>query len=134
MIYKFTKRAEKALDEANKIAINLGHNYIGTEHLLYGLVKEGAGIASKVLESQGVTPEKVAKEIEILIGVNQNNLEIIDNSNDFVNGFKVVQTSNGEYAYVRQSDFQLLPFRYDVASDFNEYGFAMVGKKGVFLG
>lgn len=56
--------------------------------------------------------------------------EIIDNSNDFMNGFKVVQTSNGEYAYIRQSDSLLLPFRYDVASDFNEYGFAMVGKEG----
>lgn len=56
--------------------------------------------------------------------------EIVDNSNEFINGFKVVQTSNGEYAYIRQSDFLLLPFRYDVASDFNEYGFAIVGKNG----
>lgn len=54
--------------------------------------------------------------------------EILDNSNEFINGFKVVQTINGEYAYIRQSDFQLLPFRYDVASDFNKYGFAIVGK------
>ena len=56
--------------------------------------------------------------------------EIIDNSNVFINGFKIVQTSNNEYAYIRQSDSLLLPFRYDVASDFNEYGFAMVGKDG----
>lgn len=54
--------------------------------------------------------------------------EIVASSKHFVNGFKVVQTSNGEFAYIRQSDSQLLPFRYDVASDFNEYGFAMVGK------
>ena len=59
MIYKFTKRAEKALEAANKVAIELGHNYIGTEHLLYGLVKEGSGIACKVLENQGVTSEKI---------------------------------------------------------------------------
>ena len=71
MIYKFTKRAEKAIEAANSIAIELGHNYIGTEHLLYGLVKEGAGIASKVLENQGVTPEKIVQEIEYLIGVNE---------------------------------------------------------------
>jgi len=71
MIYKFTKRAEKALEEANKLAIELGHNYIGTEHLLYGLVKEGAGIASKVLESQGVSSEKILQEIEVLIGINK---------------------------------------------------------------
>ena len=41
MTYKFTERAKKALEIANEIAIELGHNYIGTEHLLYGLVKEG---------------------------------------------------------------------------------------------
>lgn len=56
--------------------------------------------------------------------------EIIDDSNDFINGFKVVQTSNGEYAYVRESDNTLLPFRYDVAFDFNQYGFAIVGRDG----
>ena len=71
MIYKFTKRAEKAIEAANSIAIELGHNYIGTEHLLYGLAKEGAGIASKVLENQGVTPENIMQEIEDLIGVNE---------------------------------------------------------------
>ncbi len=56
--------------------------------------------------------------------------EIVDSSSDFINGFKVVKTSNGEYAYLRQSDSKLLPYRYDVARDFNEYGFAMVGKDG----
>lgn len=56
--------------------------------------------------------------------------KIIDNSNEFVNGFKVVQTENGEYAYVRESDNNLLPFRYDIAFNFNQYGFAIVGKDG----
>lgn len=55
---------------------------------------------------------------------------IADDSNDFVNGFKVVKMKNGEYAYVRESNNSLLPFRYDVAFNFNEYGFAMVGKDG----
>lgn len=45
MIYKFTSRAEKALELANDLAMELGHNYIGTEHLLYGLAKEGTGVA-----------------------------------------------------------------------------------------
>ena len=71
MMYKFTKRAEKALEIANEIAIELGHNYIGTEHLLYGLAKEGSGVASKVLENQGATPEKILTEIEELIGRNE---------------------------------------------------------------
>lgn len=68
MTYKFTNRAEKALEIANELAIELNHNYIGTEHLLYGLVNEGTGVASKVLEMQGVTSEKVLEEIEMLIG------------------------------------------------------------------
>ncbi len=75
MTYKFTKRAEKAIAIANELAIQLGHNYIGTEHLLYGLVKEGAGIASQVLESQNVTPNKVLEEIEMLIGINEGIVE-----------------------------------------------------------
>ena len=70
MIYKFTKRAEKALELANEVALELGHDYIGTEHLLYGLIKEGSGIASKVLENQGVTAQKVLEEIDTLIGIN----------------------------------------------------------------
>ncbi len=69
MVYKFTNRAEHAIKEAEAIAREFGHNYIGTEHLLYGLIKEGSGVAAKVLESQEVTPEKVAEEIESLIGV-----------------------------------------------------------------
>ena len=68
MIYKFTNRAEKAIELANELALELGHNYIGTEHILYGLSKEGNGVASKVLESQEVKPEDILEEIEILIG------------------------------------------------------------------
>ncbi len=48
----------------------------------------------------------------------------------FVNGFKVVKTKNGEYGYIREEDNCLLPYRFDVALDFNEHGLAMVGKHG----
>ena len=68
MTYKFTNRAEKALEIANELAIELNHNYIGTEHLLYGLIAERTGVASQVLEMQNLTPEKVLEEIEMLIG------------------------------------------------------------------
>ena len=68
MMYKFTSRAEKAINIANEIAAELGHNYIGTEHLLYGLIEEGSGLASKVLQDQGLTSEKVLEEIDELIG------------------------------------------------------------------
>ena len=73
MTYKFTARAEKTLEIANVTAIELGHNYIGTEHLLYGLVKEGSGIANKVLENQGVTEEAIMQKIEELIGIGETN-------------------------------------------------------------
>ena len=68
MQYKFTSRAQKALELAENIAIELGHNYIGTEHILYGLSKEGAGVASKVLEEQNIIPENILIKIEELIG------------------------------------------------------------------
>ena len=71
MVYKFTARAEKALEIANEIALELGHNYIGTEHILYGLCKEGTGVVSKVLESQNITDEDILGEIEMLIGVGE---------------------------------------------------------------
>lgn len=56
--------------------------------------------------------------------------DIIDDSRGFVNGFKVAQLDNKEYAYVKEEGNTLLPFRYDIATDFNEYGYAMVGKDG----
>ena len=71
MMYKFTKRAEKAIEYANRIALEFGHNYIGTEHLLYGLLKEGSGVASKVLENQGITPEQIEEQIDALVGKNE---------------------------------------------------------------
>ncbi len=105
MIYKFTKRAEKALEHANKVAVKLGHNYIGTEHLLYGLVKEGAGIAGKVLENQGVTPDKILKEIEALIGTNEGALDTIESSVGFTprtkrvieNAFREAKKQDNDY-------------------------------------
>lgn len=71
MIYKFTARAEKAIEIANEAALELGHNYIGTEHLLYGLAKEGTGVASKVIENQDVTADDILQEIEMLIGTGE---------------------------------------------------------------
>ena len=68
MTYKFTTRAKKAIEIANDISLELGHNYIATEHILYGLVAEGAGIAAKVLENQGLTSEKIEQKIEEFIG------------------------------------------------------------------
>lgn len=68
MTYKFTNRAKKAIEFANELAMELGHSYIGTEHILYGLSKEGSGVASKVLENQEVTPDLIIDKIVELVG------------------------------------------------------------------
>ena len=68
MTYKFTSSAEKAIEYANQVTIELGHEYIGTEHLLYGIAKEDTGIASKVLEGQNINAETVHAQIEEIIG------------------------------------------------------------------
>ena len=68
MTYKFTNSAQNVLEIAKEIAIELGHNYIGTEHILYGLTEEENGVASKVLENQNINSENVLEEIENLIG------------------------------------------------------------------
>lgn len=68
MVYKFTARAKKAMESANQITLKLAHKYIGTEHILYGLAKEGSGVASRVLENQSIDAEKIENEIIDLIG------------------------------------------------------------------
>ena len=68
MIYKFTKSGEKVLAIANELASDLGHSYIGTEHILYGLACEENGVAGKVLENQGITPEDILDKVEEFLG------------------------------------------------------------------
>lgn len=68
MTYKFTESAKKSIEYANEVTLKLGHEYIGTEHILYGLAKENTGIASKVLEGQNITADYVFSQIEEIIG------------------------------------------------------------------
>jgi ATP-dependent Clp protease ATP-binding subunit ClpC len=65
---KFTERAKKVLVLAQEEAQRFNHNYIGTEHLLLGLVREGEGIAAKVLATLGVELNKVRSAVEFIIG------------------------------------------------------------------
>ena len=65
---RFTERAQRALVYAQEEAKNMGHNYVGTEHLLLGLLREGEGLASQVLRSLGITPEKVRSQVVSLVG------------------------------------------------------------------
>ncbi len=65
---RFTKRARRVLALAQEEAIRLNHNYIGTEHLLLGLVKEENGVAVKVLRELGVQPEEIIRAVERTVG------------------------------------------------------------------
>src|SRR5947209_7095597 len=65
---KFTERARKVLSLAQEEAQRFQHNYIGTEHLLLGLVREGEGVAAKVLANLGVELHKVRSSVEFIIG------------------------------------------------------------------
>jgi ATP-dependent Clp protease ATP-binding subunit ClpC len=65
---KFTERARKVLQLAQEEAQRFNHNYIGTEHLLLGLVREGKGVAAKVLSNLGVELNKVRSAVEFIIG------------------------------------------------------------------
>ena len=65
---KFTERARRVLTLAQEEAQRFNHNYIGTEHLLLGLVREGDGVAAKVLANLGVELSKVRSAVEFIIG------------------------------------------------------------------
>ncbi len=71
MIDRFTTKARTAVNLAVKAAERLGHSYIGTEHLLIGLLEEGTGVAARVLEENGVKEEKVLSLISQLIAPDQ---------------------------------------------------------------
>lgn len=60
---RMTERGRKVLELSLREALSLGHNYIGTEHILLGLVREGEGLAFKVLVALGATPDAVRNEV-----------------------------------------------------------------------
>jgi len=72
MFERFTDRARRVIVLAQDEAKLLNHNYIGTEHILLGLIHEGEGVAAQALEQLGVTLEKVRAQLEEIIGHGQN--------------------------------------------------------------
>jgi ATP-dependent Clp protease ATP-binding subunit ClpC len=68
---RFTDRARRVVVLAQEEARTLRHNYVGTEHVLLGLVREGDGVAARALESMGITLEDVRRQVEELIGKGQ---------------------------------------------------------------
>jgi len=72
----FTPRAKKVLELSLREALQLGHNYIGTEHILLGLIREGEGVAAQVLEPQGASLERVRQQVvELLTAAGETTLE-----------------------------------------------------------
>jgi ATP-dependent Clp protease ATP-binding subunit ClpA len=71
MFERFTDRARRVVVLAQEEARLLNHNYIGTEHLLLGLIHEGEGVAAMVLESLGISLEAVRAQVEEIIGQGQ---------------------------------------------------------------
>ncbi|KQB83173.1 ATP-dependent Clp protease ATP-binding subunit [Corynebacterium oculi] len=68
MFERFTDRARRVIVLAQEEARMLNHNYIGTEHILLGLIHEGEGVAAKALESMGISLDDVRREVEEIIG------------------------------------------------------------------
>src|SRR5690625_1117872 len=77
MFGRFTERAQKVLALSQEEAVRLGHNNIGTEHILLGLVREGDGIAAKALQALGLEVEKIQQGVEELIGVGKQPMQTI---------------------------------------------------------
>src|SRR5213080_183698 len=71
MFERFTDRARRVVVHAQEEARMLNHNYIGTEHLLLGLIHEGEGVAAKALESMNISLEGVRQQVEEIIGQGQ---------------------------------------------------------------
>jgi hypothetical protein len=71
MLERFTDRARRVVQLAEEEARRLDHNYIGTEHILLGLIREDEGIAAKALESLGISLQAVREQVEEIIGQGQ---------------------------------------------------------------
>ena len=71
---KFSKKAGNALQNAQNIACALGHTYIGSEHLLLGILKESESVGSRILLSRGITYDKVRSRLCELVGTGSKTL------------------------------------------------------------
>ena len=67
MYERFTDRARKVMQLANQEAQRFNHEYIGTEHILLGLVQEGSGVAANVLKNMNIDLEKIRHEVEKIV-------------------------------------------------------------------
>ncbi|KAK9909406.1 hypothetical protein WJX75_001799 [Coccomyxa subellipsoidea] len=72
----FTPRAKRVLELSLEEARQLGHNYIGTEHILLGLLREGEGVAARVLETLGADPSKIRTQVIRMVGESQDTVTV----------------------------------------------------------
>src|SRR5690554_5195536 len=77
MFGRFTERAQKAILLSQEEAKKLKHNYVGTEHLLLGLIAEDKGVAAQALKQQGVTLEKARQETIKAVGQGAEEQELV---------------------------------------------------------
>ena len=68
---RLTEKAKEALNYAAEAALEMGQNYVGTEHLLVGLIRESDGVAGKILEANEISDEQVIEKINALIGTGE---------------------------------------------------------------
>ncbi len=76
MQIKFTQKAQQAIEEARKAAVELNQGYVGSEHLLIGLLRSENSVASKVLEQQNVNEADIVEKIDEIIGANSSVVEM----------------------------------------------------------
>ena len=74
MIYKFSETAKNAIESAEKIAVSLGHNYVGSEHILYGIANETDCIGYRILKKQNITAPKILLKMKELLGESPANI------------------------------------------------------------
>lgn len=91
----YTQKAKKAMELAGKSAKLMKHNYIGTEHILLGLLKEGSGVASNVLMMMGVDEERIMDLIESLIAPTAN-VAVLDAKGYSPRTIHVLETAQNE--------------------------------------
>ncbi|ABR50584.1 ATPase AAA-2 domain protein [Alkaliphilus metalliredigens QYMF] len=77
MFGKFTERAQKVIVLSQQAAQALGHNYVGTEHLLLGLIDEGEGVAFQALKNLGVASDQLKKKVVSYVGTGENSGELL---------------------------------------------------------
>ena len=101
MFERFTDRARRVVVLAQEEARMLNHNYIGTEHILLGLIHEGEGVAAKALESLGISLEAVRQKVEEIIGHGQQSPA--DTSHSHPRAKKVLELSLREALQINHS-------------------------------